>query len=163
MLLATSAMNRHSMAAANIRIDGAPASQDSIIESPVTISDNLTKRILETWSIDKLDDLLGHDRSPPHYSEHLRKSLWSLCRKASLADAQNWLGEEVALRLGNPNKRGKRLDFLTDIDVKNVLKNKVKPFINCTLPPLAFFLLTCKAGADFWFRPALVFRDEGHT
>ncbi|KZL65636.1 hypothetical protein CT0861_01577 [Colletotrichum tofieldiae] len=94
--------------------------------------DQNTDFIVEAWSITTLQDILGADRSPQHWSGHLLKSLRTLSRGLKLDDARPLLIAEINARLKDPSRNhGPRRDFLTDIDVRRVVAAK-----NALVPPV---------------------------
>lgn len=84
------------------------------------------RKIFAAWSITDLQAILGPTRSPPSFSEHLRKRLSILAQQTTLPQARSWLNGEINARLQDKQRsRGPLRPFLTDADVMRVLDQQV--------------------------------------
>ncbi|KAL0929841.1 uncharacterized protein CTRU02_215271 [Colletotrichum truncatum] len=85
-----------------------------------------TRKILSRWDISNLHEILGSDRSPKQFSNHLRHSLAILAQETSLDQARSWLATEIETRQNDSYRnRGPPRNFLTHGDVKGVLQAHV--------------------------------------
>ncbi|KAL0929223.1 uncharacterized protein CTRU02_215821 [Colletotrichum truncatum] len=88
--------------------------------------DALTRKVFTHWHISDLADIMGPDRSPPLFSEHLRRNLAALSQETSLEQAREWLTTEIDARQNDGyQNRGPQRNFLTAGDVKGVLETRV--------------------------------------
>ncbi|KAF3797020.1 hypothetical protein GCG54_00015664 [Colletotrichum gloeosporioides] len=109
-----------------------------------------TERILKTWKISSLDDVVGSSLSPSLWSLSLLKRLDLLCTHSlSHTDVRGLLRNEITHRVGNTPSNGfLHRPFLSAMDVDNVLKTqggrdtdsckperRMLPALTPTLPP----------------------------
>ncbi|KAH0438423.1 hypothetical protein CcaCcLH18_03410 [Colletotrichum camelliae] len=88
----------------------------------MSLTEAQAEKILSTWRIARLEDILGPELSPRSWSNNLRKHLCMLCRLVNLEQARILLSNEVTARLANRTRnRGIRRDHLSDVDVMRVL------------------------------------------
>ncbi|EQB57215.1 hypothetical protein CGLO_02684 [Colletotrichum gloeosporioides Cg-14] len=85
-----------------------------------------TERILKTWKISSLDDVVGSSLSPSLWSLSLLKSLDLLCTHSlSHTDVRGLLRNEITHRVGNTPSNGfLHRPFLSAMDVDNILKTR---------------------------------------
>ncbi|KAI8305534.1 hypothetical protein K4K61_005236 [Colletotrichum sp. SAR11_59] len=85
-----------------------------------------TERILKTWNISSLDDVVGSSLSPSLWSLSLLKSLDLLCaHNSSHTDVRGLLRAEITHRVGNTPSNGfLHRPFLSAMDVDNVRKTQ---------------------------------------
>ncbi|KAH9226516.1 hypothetical protein K456DRAFT_43047 [Colletotrichum gloeosporioides 23] len=88
----------------------------------MNLTEAQAEKVLSTWRISRLEDILGPELSPRSWSNNLRKHLCMLCRLVNLEQARILLSNEVTARLANRTRnRGIRRDHLSDVDVMRVL------------------------------------------
>ncbi|KAI8241410.1 hypothetical protein K4K57_010671 [Colletotrichum sp. SAR 10_99] len=88
----------------------------------MNLTEAQAEKVLSTWRISRLEDILGPKLSPRSWSNNLRKHLCMLCRLVNLEQARILLSNEVTARLANRTRnRGIRRDHLSDVDVMRVL------------------------------------------
>ncbi|KAF4411256.1 hypothetical protein CFRS1_v014686 [Colletotrichum fructicola] len=85
-----------------------------------------TERILKTWNISSLDDVVGSSLSPSLWSLSLLKSLDLLCaHNLSHTDVRGLLRAEITHRVGNTPSNGfLHRPFLSAMDVDNVRRTQ---------------------------------------
>ncbi|KAJ3960294.1 hypothetical protein N0V92_003030 [Colletotrichum tropicale] len=93
----------------------------------MNLTEAQAEKVLSTWRISRLEDILGPELSPRSWSNNLRKHLCMLCRLVNLEQARILLSNEVTARLANRTRnRGIRRDHLSDVDVMRVLDRQVR-------------------------------------
>ncbi|CAI0650324.1 unnamed protein product [Colletotrichum noveboracense] len=81
----------------------------------MNLTEAQAEKVLSTWRISRLEDILGPELSPRSWSNNLRKHLCMLCRLVNLEQARILLSNEVTARLANRTRnRGIRRDHLSD-------------------------------------------------